>query len=154
MVPRPEWKGASDDGSENSATVGRILELAAKRQWDEWATPFHEDLVIEWPQSGERIEGRDKAADFHSNLPEGGADMTLLNVRGGGDVVISEVKVDYADGSTWYWANIYEDVSTDEAPLQRITVPLAARPLSEGAANGAKGSAEETVVSAPEAPGR
>jgi hypothetical protein len=88
--------------------VGRILELAGKGQWDEWARLFHDDLVIEWPQSGERIEGRDTAVDFHSNLPEGGVDMTLLNVRGGYDVVISEVKSQYPDGSTWYWTNIYE----------------------------------------------
>ncbi|HVF52414.1 MAG TPA: nuclear transport factor 2 family protein [Actinomycetota bacterium] len=92
----------------NKATVQKILQAAMTKDWDEWAKHFHEDLVIDWPQSGERVEGRDTATELHSNVPDDGASGELLSVRGEGDLVVSEVKLRYGDGSTWFWANIYE----------------------------------------------
>lgn len=93
---------------DNKAVVEQMVRFAANGQLDDWAALHHDDCVFEWPQSGERIEGIANGLAIMRNMPGGGPKPTLLNVRGIGELVVSESKAEYSDGSTWYWANIFE----------------------------------------------
>jgi SnoaL-like protein len=99
----------------NRATVERARELyatndiaALSRALDELSS---EDMVEEWPQSGERIRGRSNV----KKLTEGYADatgkspkMTFRRLIGGGDVYVVEGTIDYGDGIPVSYVGIAE----------------------------------------------
>jgi len=58
---------------------------------------LHDEYVLEWPQSGERIVGRDNFAAVNTNYPaEGKWHFTINQILREGDLVVTDVSV--ADG--------------------------------------------------------
>lgn len=66
----------------------------------------HEDVVIDMPQSGERIRGRDKMKAMQDAYP-GPPTITIRRIVGSGDVWVVEGRSDYG-GRIYYVANIIE----------------------------------------------
>jgi len=66
----------------------------------------HEDVVIDMPQSGERIRGRDNLKAMQDAYP-GPPKITLRRIVGSGDVWVVEGRADYS-GRIYYVANIIE----------------------------------------------
>jgi ketosteroid isomerase-like protein len=67
----------------------------------------HEDYVMEMPQSGERIRGRDKMRAMQEqfpNPPKG----ELRRIVGSGDVWVMEMTSDYGDDGVYHVADIIE----------------------------------------------
>jgi hypothetical protein len=59
----------------------------------------HEDYLVEFPQSGERLD-RDGLRRLQETLPGGQAPtIDLRRVTGGGDVWFAESRIHYADGT-------------------------------------------------------
>ena len=59
---------------------------------------LHEDYVLEWPQSGERIHGRENFAELNTYYPtEGKWQFTVNQIVAEGDLVVTDVTV--TDGS-------------------------------------------------------
>lgn len=61
-----------------------------------------EDMVQEWPQSGERIRGRDNVIAVNENYPAatGSAPkLTLRRIVKPGEAWIAEATIDYGDGT-------------------------------------------------------
>jgi hypothetical protein len=58
---------------------------------------YHDDAVLEFPQSGERFEGVENFREWRSNYPAS-TTFELGEIRGGGDVWVGELKVRYDDG--------------------------------------------------------
>ncbi len=55
---------------------------------------LHDDYVLEWPQSGERILGRDNFAAVNTNYPaEGKWHFTINHIVSEGDMVVTDVSV-------------------------------------------------------------
>lgn len=55
---------------------------------------LHDDFTLEWPQSGERIRGRDNFAALNTNFPaEGKWRFTINGIVAENDVVVSDVTV-------------------------------------------------------------
>lgn len=55
---------------------------------------FHDDYVLEWPQSGERIVGRKNFAAINTNYPaEGRWQFEVNHIVGEGDIVVTDVSV-------------------------------------------------------------
>jgi len=53
---------------------------------------LHDDYILEWPQSGERIRGRDDFAAINTNYPAGGKwRFTIHQIVSEADVVVSDV---------------------------------------------------------------
>jgi hypothetical protein len=76
---------------------GDVQELA--RQIPELAS---EDLVQEWPQSGERIRGRDNVIavnDHYEGATGTTPQMTLRRIVKPGQAWIAEATIDYGDGT-------------------------------------------------------
>jgi ketosteroid isomerase-like protein len=68
---------------------------------------FSEDIVMEWPQSGERIVGganRREVYDRFPTLPH----VTPLRMTGNGDLWAVEASLDYGDGDPYQCVFIFE----------------------------------------------
>ena len=88
----------------NRPAVDRLQELltggdlsALSRGMDEYAS---EDMVQEWPQSGERIRGRaniKKLTEGYGEATGKSPKMTFRRLTGGGDVYVVEGTIDYGD---------------------------------------------------------
>jgi hypothetical protein len=66
----------------------------------------HPDYVMEMPQSGERIRGRENMHSMQANYP-GPPDIRLRRVVGAGDVWVVEMHSDY-DGRIYHVVMIVE----------------------------------------------
>ena len=58
------------------------------------AQHLHDDFILEWPQSGERIRGRDNFAELNTAYPAAGIWRFWINqVVADDDVVVTDVSV-------------------------------------------------------------
>jgi ketosteroid isomerase-like protein len=93
------------DGGQVAEAVWRTLEAG---DWDAAADLLHEDFVQEWPQSGERIVGRDNAIAINQNFPGGLPTMRFRRTLAGGDLAVLEIELTYADGSRYLGVSVIE----------------------------------------------
>ena len=68
---------------------------------------YHEDAVLEFPQSGERFEGLDNFREWRSGYPAN-TRFTFREVRGEGDSWVAELTVTYDDGPENFGVSILE----------------------------------------------
>ena len=54
-----------------------------------------EDAVVEWPQSGDRIVGKDACSLVYRNYPGGSPSYELRRISGGGDLFVVEATGQY-----------------------------------------------------------
>ncbi len=62
------------------------------RDWEGVAELVEEDVVVEWPATGERMVGSGNYVAVNSEYPEGWA-IRVLRIVAAGDEVVSEVEV-------------------------------------------------------------
>jgi hypothetical protein len=67
----------------------------------------HEDYIMEMPQSGERIRGRDNMRAMQEAYPNP-PDAVLRRIVGSGDVWVVEATSNYGGGGTYLVADIFE----------------------------------------------
>ena len=92
----------------------RAVQLALQRHWDasdagDFETEhdiYHEDAVLEYPQSGERIRGRRNIQESRFLQPNKKR-FTVRRMIGGGDLWITEFVLSY-DGVPSYTVSIME----------------------------------------------
>jgi hypothetical protein len=68
---------------------------------------YHDDAVLEFPQSGERFEGVANIREWRSRYP-GSVTFELGRVRGAGDMWVAEVTLRYDGGATHYGVDVLE----------------------------------------------
>ena len=68
---------------------------------------YHEDAVLEFPQSGERFDGVESFKAWRRIYPAK-VDYELRRVRGSGDVWVSEVVLRYDGGAPYFGVSIME----------------------------------------------
>jgi ketosteroid isomerase-like protein len=96
------------DEQGNRAVVERIGDLYAKGDLDGLFDLYHDDVVLDWPQSGERIVGKANCINVFRNYPGGQPKPTTRGIRVSGDLAVGEAIAEYPDGSTWYLTLIFE----------------------------------------------
>jgi len=70
-----------------------------------------EDFVQEWPQSGERIVGRDasiKINEMYAGATGSSPKLTFRRALGAGEVYVIEATIDYGDGTPVSYVGIAE----------------------------------------------
>jgi len=70
-----------------------------------------DDFVQEWPQSGERIAGRDasiKINEMYAGATGASPKLTFRRALGAGDVYVIEATIDYGDGTPVSYVGIAE----------------------------------------------
>jgi hypothetical protein len=96
------------DEQGNRAVVEKIVDLTVKGDLDALFELYHEDVVLDWPQSGERIVGKANCINVYRNYPGGQPKPTPRGIRVSGGLAVAEALTQYPDGSVWYWTNIFE----------------------------------------------
>ena len=81
---------------------------------------YHDDAVLEFPQSGERFEG---IANFREWREEYPADVTfhVRRISGAGDVWVREMSISY-DGGPWMLGVAVVEFRGDRVARERIYV--------------------------------
>ncbi|AZM58311.1 MULTISPECIES: nuclear transport factor 2 family protein [unclassified Streptomyces] len=77
---------------EPSETVRTLWDRMQQRDWAGVGDLLADDVVVEWPVSGERIVGRENYVRVNAEYPEGWS-IDVLRVVPSGEVVVSEVEV-------------------------------------------------------------
>ncbi|MBI2486235.1 MAG: nuclear transport factor 2 family protein [Deltaproteobacteria bacterium] len=68
---------------------------------------FTEDVVMEWPQSGERIRGGQNRREIYSRFPAL-PKVTPRQITGSGDLWVLEASLDYGDGEPYQCVFVFE----------------------------------------------
>jgi ketosteroid isomerase-like protein len=108
--------------AERRASMGNQAEELAQRYWQAMNAGdfgalrdlYTEDAVQEWPQSGERIVGRERIIAVNENYP-GLPKATPRRTVADGDLVVAEITLDYGGQ-----AGVYHAVSILELRDGRI----------------------------------
>ena len=80
----------------------------------------HDDLVQEWPQSGERIRGKETVRRINESYPSATGltpTISLRRVSGEGDTRVVEGTIDYGDGTPVSYVGIAEFVDGKVAKM-------------------------------------
>jgi ketosteroid isomerase-like protein len=85
-----------------------LWEAIGAEDWAAVAGYVREDFVQEWPQSGERIVGRDNAMAINRNYPGGLPTMRFRRTVAAGPLAVLEVELTYADGSRYFGVSVIE----------------------------------------------
>ena len=91
----------------NEAVIGQFLEAAELGDVDAMAALAHDDIVMEWPQSGERFRGKENAlAALRAQTvkPEFAGEPRMI---GAGDVWVVMVPLRYGE-EIYHYVGIYE----------------------------------------------
>lgn len=91
---------------QNRAVVERLIQCLNDRTIEVMDELFHEDAVMDWPQSGEQIVGGDNRRGVYGAFPQLPT-VTPRRMLSAGDLVIAEASLDYG-GSVYDSVFIFE----------------------------------------------
>jgi hypothetical protein len=95
--------------TEDAGGIAKALWSALERgDWDAAHEYLHDDYVQEWPQSGERIVGRENAIAINRNFPGGLPAMDFRRTISTEELAVLEVELTYADGSRYLGVAVME----------------------------------------------
>jgi SnoaL-like domain len=91
------------------------IRAALERHWTASATGdqvaeheiYHENVIVEYPQSGERIRGRQNILALRSHHPSKPAGFVVRRIVGSGDLWVTEYLISY-DGHPVHTVSIME----------------------------------------------
>jgi ketosteroid isomerase-like protein len=92
---------------DNRQTVERLVRALNEHDLELFDAQFHEDSVIEYPQSGERIVGRENRRAVYEAFP-GLPTVTPRRIMAAGELAILEAGFDYGDGVAWHAIIVFE----------------------------------------------
>ncbi|MDP8958458.1 MAG: nuclear transport factor 2 family protein [Actinomycetota bacterium] len=92
--------------TENETVVAQMFTAYNERRWEDFAAGYAPDAIVSYPQSGERIVGRENILRMVEAFPSPPR-FTLTEMHSSGDLVVAEADADYGDGMTWKAAVIY-----------------------------------------------
>jgi hypothetical protein len=95
------------DQMDDRATLERSISAMFRGDFETATEAMADDGVVEWPQSGERIVGRQACLNVYRNYPGGSPKYELMRITGGPDVFTVEARGDYS-GTTVYATSIVE----------------------------------------------
>lgn len=78
----------------NRRVLERLVEAVNSQDLDTYEAQLREDVVYEWPQSGERIVGRNNIMAINRNYP-GLPKVKVRRIVGSGDLWSAETTLDY-----------------------------------------------------------
>ncbi len=107
------------DDDRRRAAIERQVELAGHSSIDAHAL-YHDDAVLEFPQSGERFEGVANFREWRSQYPAA-VEFQVRRISGSGDVWVRELSLRY-DGGPWMLGVAALEFRGDRIALERIYV--------------------------------
>ncbi len=86
--------------AEKRSLIERMIAALAAGDFEGAKAGIADDFVQEWPQSGERITGREHCTIVWRNYPGGVPRMTVRAIRGTGDLWVVESSIEYPNGKS------------------------------------------------------
>jgi ketosteroid isomerase-like protein len=99
----------------NRQAVERLFQALIDQDLEGFHGRFHDDSVIEFPQSAERIVGGERRRAVYRSFP---GRPSVRRILTGGDLAVVEAAVDYEDGVDWRAVFIFE---LREAKIAKLT---------------------------------
>ncbi len=103
------------------------LQAALERHWEYSGKDedisheiYHDDAVLEFPQSGERFEGVENFREWRRQYPAH-LDFRIRRIRHDGDLVVAENLISY-DGAPWMFAVNIMEFRGDKVAHERIYI--------------------------------
>jgi ketosteroid isomerase-like protein len=93
--------------SETREAVERHWAASAAGDQDAEHEIYHEDVIVDYPQSGERIHGRLNVQALRSHHPERPSSFTVHRIVGDGDLWVTEYVILY-EGRPFHTVSIME----------------------------------------------
>ena len=90
------------------AVVEALWAAFDARDWERAAARLADDVVCEWPHSGERFRGRDAVIAVNRDHPDPWIRIEVLRVVAEGDQVVTEVRVPVEGAPPAYAASFFE----------------------------------------------
>jgi hypothetical protein len=84
------------DEAHRRAQIKRYLDYAGTDQ-DIAHEIYHDDAVLEFPQSGERFDGVENFREWRRQYPAA-VDIEIRNLRGAGDLWVADISIRYDRG--------------------------------------------------------
>ena len=84
----------------NRAAIDALVKAINDRDLEALDEVFTEDVILEWPQSGERIRGGSNRREIYRRFPSLPT-VTPRRTTGSGDVWVLEASLDYGDGDPY-----------------------------------------------------
>ena len=111
----------------DEATVRRVVERFFEFTGADVARAeelYHEDAVLEFPQSGERFEGRATFTEWRSQYPVSADDLRyrILRVTARVDFAATELTASYDRGESWVYGVQLLEFRDDKVIRERIYV--------------------------------
>ncbi|HEX2288055.1 MAG TPA: nuclear transport factor 2 family protein, partial [Gaiellaceae bacterium] len=106
---RADTGGASETMDEEAvlAALQHYIHYSAAGDEDRASEIYHEDAILEFPQSGERFDGVENFREWRRMYPAK-VELEIVRLRGRDDLWVAEMRVRY-DGGPWnYGPAIYE----------------------------------------------
>jgi ketosteroid isomerase-like protein len=91
----------------NQATIQALVAALNGRDLAALDRAFTDDVVLEWPQSGERINGGANRRAIYSRFPSL-PQVTPRRVTGEGDVWVLEASFEYGDGDPYQCVFVFQ----------------------------------------------
>ena len=95
------------DDESRRAGIRRLVDAINTHDLEPFDAIYHDDVVIEWPQSGEVIRGKQNIRELRLARPTAQPTATLRRIIGSGDLWATEMIFDYA-GDRYYTVLIHE----------------------------------------------
>ena len=84
----------------NRRLIESHFDALERGDFDALANSITDDFIQDWPQSGERVRGKEACLNVFRNYPGGGPTARLRRVSGEGDLLVVEVDMDYSGKPT------------------------------------------------------
>jgi len=97
----------SDQAAQNRATIAALVAALNARNLTALDRVFTDDVILEWPQSGERIVGGENRRAIYSRFPSLPT-VTPRRITGSGDVWVLEASFDYGDGDPYQCVFVFQ----------------------------------------------
>jgi ketosteroid isomerase-like protein len=78
----------------NEAVIERLIQCINNREVKVMDELFHDDAIMDWPQSGERIVGAENRRGIYQAFPQLPT-ITPRRMTSDGDLVVAEATMDY-----------------------------------------------------------
>ena len=89
--------------------IDRYWQAATTRDFDSIRELFADDVLVEWPQSGERVHGKEACINVFANYPGGSPELVgIRRVMGSGDLWLSEIEMKYPGDQRFITVSVFE----------------------------------------------
>lgn len=92
---------------QNEAVIGRLIDCINDKKIEVMDELFHDDAVMDWPQSDEKVVGAENRRGIYQAFPALPT-ITPRRMVSDGDLVVAEASLDYGGGAEYKTVFIFE----------------------------------------------